>query len=80
MIKSGQDGAGGTAGRVSHPPGPSRGIFDESETGMDCEFLIIGGGIAGISAAARLAPSDKVIVLEAEAALAHHASGRSAAL
>ena len=47
---------------------------------MDCEYLIIGGGIAGISAAARLAPSGKVIVLEAEAALAHHASGRSAAL
>jgi glycine/D-amino acid oxidase-like deaminating enzyme len=47
---------------------------------MDCTFLIIGGGIAGISAAARLAEAGKVIVLEAEDSLAHHASGRSAAL
>jgi len=47
---------------------------------MTVDFLIIGGGIAGISAAARLAQHGRVIVLEAEAALAHHASGRSAAL
>ena len=47
---------------------------------MDCDFLIIGGGIAGISAAARLSALGTVIVLEAEEALAHHASGRSAAL
>lgn len=44
------------------------------------DFLIIGGGIAGISAAARLAPLGKVTVLEAEDALGYHASGRSAAL
>ena len=44
------------------------------------DFLIIGGGIAGISAAARLSALGSVTVLEAEAALAHHASGRSAAL
>lgn len=47
---------------------------------METDFLIIGGGIAGISLAARLAPFGKVILLEAEAALAYHASGRSAAL
>lgn len=47
---------------------------------MDCDFLIIGGGIAGVSAAARLSELGSVIVLEAEEALAHHASGRSAAL
>lgn len=47
---------------------------------MDADFLIIGGGIAGISAAARLSVLGSVIVLEAEEALAHHASGRSAAL
>lgn len=47
---------------------------------MDCDFLVIGGGIAGVSAAARLATLGSVIVLEAEGALAHHASGRSAAL
>lgn len=44
------------------------------------DFLIIGGGIAGISAAARLSELGSVTVLEAETALAHHASGRSAAL
>jgi len=47
---------------------------------MDADFLIIGGGIAGISAAARLSSLGSVIVLEAEDNLAHHASGRSAAM
>lgn len=42
--------------------------------------LIIGGGIAGISAAARLAPHGPVVLLEAEDALSYHASGRSAAM
>jgi glycine/D-amino acid oxidase-like deaminating enzyme len=44
------------------------------------DFLIIGGGIAGISAAARLAPLGSVTLIEAEDHLAYHASGRSAAL
>ncbi|WP_204113277.1 NAD(P)/FAD-dependent oxidoreductase [Shimia biformata] len=44
------------------------------------DFLIIGGGIAGASAAARLAPLGKVTLLEREASLGYHASGRSAAL
>jgi D-arginine dehydrogenase len=47
---------------------------------MNADILIIGGGIAGISAAARMSHLGSVVVLEAEAALAHHASGRSAAL
>ncbi|QCO57432.1 FAD-binding oxidoreductase (plasmid) [Pseudorhodobacter turbinis] len=47
---------------------------------MEYDFLIIGGGIAGISCAARLAGRGTILVLEAEDALAHHASGRSAAL
>ncbi len=47
---------------------------------MTYDFLIIGGGIAGVSAAARLSHLGSVLLLEAEAALAHHASGRSAAL
>ncbi len=46
---------------------------------MTHDFLIIGGGIAGISAAAALAPLGSVLLLEAEDALGHHASGRSAA-
>lgn len=47
---------------------------------MDADVLIIGGGVAGLTLGARLAASAKVLVLEAEAALGHHASGRSAAL
>lgn len=42
--------------------------------------LIVGGGIAGISAAAALAPHADVTVVEAEATLTHHTTGRSAAL
>ena len=44
------------------------------------EFLVIGGGIAGISAAARLFELGSVCVLEAEDALGYHASGRSSAM
>ncbi|MEI2806685.1 NAD(P)/FAD-dependent oxidoreductase [Albidovulum sp.] len=47
---------------------------------MTADFLIIGGGIAGVSAAARLSHLGRVTLLEAEDHLAHHASGRSAAL
>jgi glycine/D-amino acid oxidase-like deaminating enzyme len=47
---------------------------------MTHDFLIIGGGIAGVSAAARLSELGSVVLLEAEDALAHHASSRSAAL
>lgn len=47
---------------------------------MDSDFLIIGGGIAGISAAARLSHLGRVILIEAEDHLAYHTSGRSAAL
>jgi glycine/D-amino acid oxidase-like deaminating enzyme len=47
---------------------------------MDTDILIIGGGIAGVSLAAALAPAAAVTLVEAEGALAFHASGRSAAL
>lgn len=47
---------------------------------MTQDFIVIGGGIAGISAAARLADLGRVTVIEAEEALGYHASGRSAAL
>lgn len=42
------------------------------------DFLVIGGGIAGLSAAARLTLSGTVTVIEAESALGYHSSGRSA--
>ena len=44
------------------------------------DFIVIGGGIAGVSAGARLSKLGKVTLLEAEPALGYHASGRSAAL
>lgn len=44
------------------------------------DFLIIGGGIAGVSAAARLSHLGQVTLLEAEPVLGYHASGRSAAM
>lgn len=42
--------------------------------------LVIGGGMAGASVAAKLAPDFDVTLLEAEPALGYHASGRSAAM
>lgn len=47
---------------------------------MNADIIIIGGGIAGLSAAACLSTDAKVIVLEMESATGYHASGRSAAL
>lgn len=44
------------------------------------DFIIIGGGVAGTSAGAYLSALGTVLLLEAEPALAYHASGRSAAL
>ena len=44
----------------------------------DADFLIVGGGVAGLSAGARLARHGRVVVLEGEEALGFHASGRSA--
>lgn len=48
-------------------------------TGGTADFIVIGGGIAGISAASRLARHGRVVVLEAETAIGYHSSGRSAA-
>ena len=44
------------------------------------DIVVIGGGIAGISAAARLAPFARVSVLEAEPVPGHHSTGQSAAI
>lgn len=47
---------------------------------MSDDIIVIGGGIAGLSAAARLSADARVTVLEMESATGYHASGRSAAL
>ena len=44
------------------------------------DILVIGGGIAGLSAAATLAGHARVVVLEAEEQIGFHASGRSATM
>lgn len=44
------------------------------------DIIVIGGGIAGLSAAARLSADAQVTLLEMESATGYHASGRSAAL
>ncbi|WP_298495659.1 FAD-binding oxidoreductase [uncultured Maritimibacter sp.] len=44
------------------------------------DFIIIGGGVAGLSAGAHLASHGRVTLIEAEAQLGHHASSRSAAV
>ena len=44
------------------------------------DILVIGGGIAGLSAAAALSKHAKVRVLEAEEQLGYHSSGRSATM
>ena len=46
---------------------------------MFTDFIIIGSGIAGMSAAYRLSDHGKVIVIEKEAHLGYHTTGRSAA-
>lgn len=43
------------------------------------DVLVVGGGIAGLSVAARLAAHVQVLVLEGESAPGYHASGRSVA-
>jgi D-arginine dehydrogenase len=43
------------------------------------DIIVIGGGIAGISVAARLSHGCSVLLLEQESSLGYHASGRSAA-
>ncbi len=44
------------------------------------DFLVIGGGIAGVSAAYHLAAEGHAIVLETEDVCGHHSTGRSAAI
>jgi D-arginine dehydrogenase len=45
-----------------------------------CDFLVVGGGIAGASIACELAPHARVILAEQEERAGYHTSGRSAAM
>ena len=49
-------------------------------TSHDCDFLIVGAGIAGASIGHFLAPHGRTIVLERESQPGYHSTGRSAAL
>lgn len=44
------------------------------------DFIVIGGGIAGLSAAYELSETGSVVVLEAESSAGYHSTGRSAAI
>ncbi len=44
------------------------------------DVVVIGGGIAGVSAGYHLAPEHRVLLLEQEPTLAYHTTGRSAAM
>jgi len=46
---------------------------------LECDFLIIGAGIAGAGAAYRLAPHGSTILLDMEDQAGYHTTGRSAA-
>lgn len=46
---------------------------------MNCDFLVIGGGIAGACAAFELSRHGRVVVIEREERPAYHTTGRSAA-
>ena len=48
--------------------------------GETCDFLVIGAGIAGASAAHELSRTGKVILIERESQPGYHSTGRSAAL
>jgi D-arginine dehydrogenase len=47
--------------------------------GVTVDVVVVGAGIAGLSAGAELARDRSVVILEAEAGAAHHTTGRSAA-
>ncbi|MEP7246718.1 MAG: FAD-binding oxidoreductase, partial [Gammaproteobacteria bacterium] len=68
-IRNEEPSNAGRLARYSYPMTPT-----------ETDYLVIGGGIAGLSTAYELAPFGRVCVLERESHLAYHSTGRSAAL
>lgn len=46
----------------------------------NCDFLVVGGGIAGVAVGAELAKCGSVLVIDRESSLSYHTTGRSAAI
>jgi D-arginine dehydrogenase len=61
-------------------PAPRLAAPQKTDVIMTYDFVIIGAGISGASAAYHLAQSGSVILIEAESAPGYHSTGRSAAL
>jgi D-arginine dehydrogenase len=67
---------GRTASRLAGFDFPTR--RDQMAVMRKVDTIVIGGGIAGLSAAARIARHGETLVLERESAPGYHSSGRSA--
>src|SRR5579883_2239203 len=61
-------------------PGAAVSVVLQDTPMSELDYAVIGGGIAGISVAAELSRSHKVLLLEREPHLAYHTTGRSAAI
>src|SRR5690349_1772102 len=67
--------------QIGRARGARRGADNASMAGSvsDCDFLIVGAGIAGASIGHFLAPHGRTVVLEREGQPGYHSTGRSAA-
>ena len=60
--------------------GPKWPNSNDGAAVIDVDFLVVGAGIAGASAAYWLSPHGRTVVLERESQPGYHSTGRSAAL
>ena len=54
-------------------------MASEARAPIECDVLIVGGGIAGASLGAELAGQSQVVLIDAESHCGYHSTGRSAA-